>query len=111
MGGKCPRCGSADVLDGSGQRATDAEFDHFHASSEPDPEYTWLANPPAVPFGTHLRTGAARAVPVTVAAGYLQHRQSGRYRAQQDSAAHRSELKPDAVTRSRLGSADAYDDL
>jgi hypothetical protein len=42
MGGKCPCCGSADVLDASGQRSGEAEYDHFYASSAPDVEHTWL---------------------------------------------------------------------
>jgi hypothetical protein len=42
MGGRCPCCGSAEVLDADGQRSPVAEFDHFYASSHPDPEHTWL---------------------------------------------------------------------
>ncbi len=42
MGGRCPCCASADVLDAAGQRSPFAEYDHFYASSHPDPEHTWL---------------------------------------------------------------------
>jgi hypothetical protein len=42
MGGKCPCCGSANVLDADGQRSSEAEFDHYYASSHPDAEHTWL---------------------------------------------------------------------
>jgi hypothetical protein len=39
--GRCPCCASAEVLDTAGQRAPFAEYDHFYASSHPDPEDTW----------------------------------------------------------------------
>jgi hypothetical protein len=42
MGGRCLCCASAEVLDAGGQRSPFAEFDHFYASSHPDPEHTWL---------------------------------------------------------------------
>jgi hypothetical protein len=42
MGGKCPCCGAADVLDADGQRSPEAEFDHYYSSSHPDAEHTWL---------------------------------------------------------------------
>jgi hypothetical protein len=42
MGGRCPCCASAEVLDAAGQRSPFAEYDHFYASSHPDPEHTWL---------------------------------------------------------------------
>ena len=30
------------MLDASGQRSAEAEYDHFYASSAPDVEHTWL---------------------------------------------------------------------
>jgi hypothetical protein len=40
MGGRCPCCASAEVLDAAGQRSPFAEYDQFYASSHPDPEHT-----------------------------------------------------------------------
>jgi hypothetical protein len=45
---------SAEVLDAAGQRSPFAEFDHFYASSHPDPEHTWLI---CKPCHTGLTTG------------------------------------------------------
>jgi len=45
---------AADVLDAAGQRSPFAEYDHFYASSHPDPEHTWLI---CKPCHTGLTTG------------------------------------------------------
>jgi hypothetical protein len=42
LGGRCPCCGSAEVVDQQGRKAVGAEFDHFYAASKPDVEHTWL---------------------------------------------------------------------
>jgi hypothetical protein len=54
MGGRCPCCAAADVLDAAGHRSPFAEYDHFYASSHPDPEHTWLI---CKPCHTGLTTG------------------------------------------------------
>jgi hypothetical protein len=42
LGGRCPCCGSAEVVDQQGRKSAGAEFDHFYAASKPDVEHTWL---------------------------------------------------------------------
>jgi hypothetical protein len=42
MGGRCPCCRTADVLNVDGERLLGAEFDHFFANSAADVEHTWL---------------------------------------------------------------------
>jgi hypothetical protein len=42
LGGRCPCCGSAEVIDAQGRKAVGTEFDHFYAASKPDAEHTWL---------------------------------------------------------------------
>ena len=42
LGGRCPCCGSREVVDKDGKKAGGAEADHFYAASKPDAEHTWL---------------------------------------------------------------------
>ncbi|HVY15954.1 MAG TPA: hypothetical protein VHB27_12055 [Rhodopila sp.] len=42
LGGRCPCCGSREVVGADGRKAEGAEFDHFYAASKPDLEHTWL---------------------------------------------------------------------
>lgn len=54
LGGRCPCCGTAPVVDESGAKAPFAEFDHFYQNSKPDPDHTWLI---CQPCHTKLTTG------------------------------------------------------
>jgi hypothetical protein len=54
---RCQCCAAADVLDTAGQRSPFAEYDHFYASSHPDPEHTGLMI--CKPCHTGLTTGRA----------------------------------------------------
>lgn len=42
LGGRCPCCGTAVVVDHDGTKARFAEFDHFYQNSQPSPDHTWL---------------------------------------------------------------------
>ncbi len=42
LGGRCPCCGSREVIAADGKKASGAEYDHFYASAKPDAAHTWL---------------------------------------------------------------------
>lgn len=42
LGGRCPCCGIADVVDRNGTKLPFAEFDHFYENSNPNADATWL---------------------------------------------------------------------
>lgn len=42
LGGRCPCCGEAQVVDSDGVKSRFSEYDHFYQSSYPNAEHTWL---------------------------------------------------------------------
>ena len=42
LGGRCPCCGLASVIDENGNKSAFAEFDHFYINSNPSVDATWL---------------------------------------------------------------------
>lgn len=56
LGGRCPNCRTAIVLDENGIKSPFAEFDHFFENSNPSPDHTWLI---CKPCHKSLTTGKA----------------------------------------------------
>jgi Rha family phage regulatory protein len=54
LGGRCPCCGMAEVIDKDGNRSTFSEFDHFYHNSNPSVDATWLT---CKPCNQDLATG------------------------------------------------------
>lgn len=54
LGGRCPCCGIAEVVDKDGNRALFSEFDHFYTNTNPSVDATWLT---CKPCNQDLATG------------------------------------------------------
>jgi uncharacterized coiled-coil protein SlyX len=42
FGGKCPCCGTAQIICDDGTRSAFSQFDHFYDNQHPDAQHTWL---------------------------------------------------------------------